>query len=102
MEIDERIKEDVAKARTMELEEAEKVVHEARMDLSKRFKNVHAIAKGGDPTLEILHEAEMLRPDLIALGSRGLKGFRGMLGSVSRRILGHAQCPVLIGKATED
>ena len=48
--------------------------------------------------MEIIDEAERINADLIALGSRGLKGVRGMLGSVSRRVLGHAHCPVLIGK----
>ncbi len=101
MEIDERIKKDVAMARTLELAESERIIQEARAKLSKRFRNIHAIAKGGDPSMEILNEAETVRPDLIAIGSRGMKGFKGMLGSVSRRILGHAQCPVLIGKAGE-
>ncbi len=102
MEVDERVKEDVARARTIELERSERIVREARERLSTKFRNIHAIAKGGDPSMEILNEAEVLRPDLIALGSRGLRGLKGMLGSVSRRILGHARCPVLIGKTKED
>jgi nucleotide-binding universal stress UspA family protein len=101
MEIDDRIKEDAAKARTIELEESEKIISAAKAPLEGRFSRISAVSKGGDPSLEILNEAETLKPDLVAMGSRGMKGMKGMLGSVSRRILGHSQCPVLIGKAPE-
>jgi nucleotide-binding universal stress UspA family protein len=101
MEIDERIKEDVAKARTIEIEESEKIIGAAKASLEGRFSRITGIAKSGDPSLEILSESETVRPDLIAMGSRGMKGMKGMLGSVSRRILGHSPCPILVGKAAE-
>ena len=34
--------------------------------------------------------------DLLVVGSRGLGRFRGMLGSVSRGCLQHADCPVVV------
>lgn len=101
MEIDDKIKEDVAKARTIAVEEAEKIIDQARSYLSNRFARINGISKGGDPSFEILNEAEIVKADLIAVGSRGLKGIKGMLGSVSRRILGHSHCPVLVGRVSE-
>ncbi|HYA31766.1 MAG TPA: universal stress protein [Thermodesulfovibrionales bacterium] len=99
MEVDDRFKEDVARARTVEIRESEKIIASTKTSLEGRFSHIAALSRGGDPALEILNYAETMKPDLIALGSRGMKGIKGMLGSVSRRILGHAQCPVLIGKA---
>ncbi|MCL4476869.1 MAG: universal stress protein [Nitrospirae bacterium] len=101
MEVDDKIKQDVAMARKIEMERSEKIIEEAKAHLGRRFARVTAIAKGGDPSLEILNESESEKPDLIAMGSRGMKGIKGMLGSVSRRILSRSQCPVLIGKTGE-
>ena len=98
MEIDDKIKEDIARARAIEFEHSDRIIHQDRMYLKERFQEVHTIVKGGDPSEEVLKEAEALKADLIAVGSRGLKGIQGMLGSVSRRILGHSHSPVLIGK----
>jgi len=39
-----------------------------------------------------------IKADIIAVGSRGLRGIKGALGSVSRHVLNHAECSVLIGK----
>ncbi len=101
LEIDERIKEDIARARTLELNESRAIIEKVRPFLSGRFADVKELSKGGDPAAEILSEAGRLEADLIAVGSRGLKGIKGMLGSVSRRILGYSLCPVLIGKADQ-
>ncbi|HAM50749.1 MAG TPA: hypothetical protein DCP92_08675 [Nitrospiraceae bacterium] len=98
MEIDDHIEEGLAKARAIEFERAEKIIDQARPFLNKRFAEIKSITKGGDASSEILHEAEIVNADLIAVGSRGLKGIMGMLGSVSRRVLSYAHCPVLVGK----
>ena len=42
------------------------------------------------------------RADVIALGSRGMRGVSGMLGSVARNILSHADCSVLICKLKDE
>jgi len=99
MEIDARIKDDVAKARTGEYEKSEKLMAETKEILGKKFKNVHTMTKVGDPSTEIMEQAEKLKVNMIAVGSRGMKGMMVMGGSVSRYVLGHAQCPVLVGKA---
>lgn len=98
MEIDERIKKLVAGTRTIEFTESEKIIKLAREYLNKTFKNVHVLSKVGDPSTEILKTAETMGADIIAVGCRGLRGIKGMMGSVSRNILTHSKSSVLIGK----
>lgn len=102
MEVDEKMKETVARIRTMEGERAEKVVDEAERKLRSRFSGVGRVIETGDPSVGILEESKKWKPDVIAVGSRGLRGIKGIIGSVSRRVLAHAGCSVLVGsKALE-
>ncbi len=101
MQADEKLKETVARMRTIESESAGRVVYEAEQRLLSRFAHVDKVIRRGDPSLGILEESEKWKADMIAVGSRGLRGIKGMLGSVSRRVLGHAGCSVLVGKAAE-
>ncbi|MDI6728773.1 MAG: universal stress protein [Thermodesulfovibrionales bacterium] len=98
MEVDEKIKNEIAKIREAEFGVSDKIIEDARKILSSRFSKIKVSIKFGDPSLEILNEAEQSKTDLIAIGSSGMRGVKGMLGSVSRSILGHAECSVLIGK----
>jgi len=52
----------------------------------------------GYPTEEILRFAKEGRFDLIVMGTKGLKGIARVaaLGSVARRVLERAECPVLL------
>jgi nucleotide-binding universal stress UspA family protein len=102
MEIDERIKEVVASTRSREFTESEKIVEQARDRLIKRFKNISVLSKVGDPSTEILKTAESMEADIIAVGCRGLRGIKEILGSVSRNILTHSKCSVLIGKPRKE
>ena len=102
MEIDERIKEVVASTRARELTESEKIVKQARGSLNKRFKDIPVLSKVGDPSTEILKTAETMEADIIAVGCRGLRGMKGIMGSVSRNILTHSKCSVLIGKPRKE
>lgn len=99
MEIDERAKETVEGMRTIEFNQSGKIVDEARGYLGRTFKKIQVDSKIGDPSSAILKKAEEMDADIIALGSRGLKGIKGMLGSVSRNVLAHSKSSVLIGKA---
>lgn len=98
MEVNERVKEAVVKDRTIEFTESERVIEQAREYLSKRFKNINVLSKVGDPSSEILNTAETLKTDIIVVGCRGLSGIKGIMGSISRNILTHSKCSVLIGK----
>ncbi len=102
LEVNEKMKEIVADARRLEFSQSEKIIEEAREYLTKRFKNIAVLSRVGDPSEEILKTAESLGADLIAVGCRGLKGIKGMMGSVSKNILNHARCSVLIGKTCTD
>ncbi|HUI46893.1 MAG TPA: universal stress protein [Nitrospirota bacterium] len=97
-EIGERVKDAVAGIRAREYSHAEKNVEQARNLLGGRFKQIEALTRVGDPSTEILKQSEAMKADIIAVGCRGLRGIRGTLGSVSRNILGHAACSVLIGR----
>jgi nucleotide-binding universal stress UspA family protein len=99
LEINDRIKDVVASARANELSQSEKIIDQAREDLQKRFKKIEVISRVGDPSTEILKIADTARVDLVAVGSRGFRGIKGMLGSVSRNILTHSKSAVLIGKS---
>lgn len=99
MEINKKIRKDVARVEAIACEKASQIIEQSKTGLSKRYAHIEELIRVGDPTMEILNAAEKFRADIIAVGCRGLKGFKGMMGSVSRRILAHAKCPVLIGKA---
>lgn len=99
MEINEEIRDEVARVRTIEMEGSGRILEQASALLSGRFSNIFRLARTGDASREILNEASTIGPDILAVGSRGLRGVKGMLGSVSRRMLGDAGCSVLIGKA---
>ena len=59
--------------------------------------DVEAKLRRGNPADEILREAEEEGYDLIVMGSRGLGVFsRSFLGSVSNKVLNHADTNILI------
>lgn len=96
--INERIKEGLARARSIEYAESEKIIEQARKYLSKKYKKIEGVTRVGDPLTNILEVAESAKAGIIAVGCRGLKGAKGMLGSVSRYVLTRSRCSVLIGK----
>ncbi|MCL6611289.1 MAG: universal stress protein [Peptococcaceae bacterium] len=80
-------------------EEGEKILGEAR-EISAPY-NISFSERMclGAPADEILHEARQGRYDLIVIGSRGMGEVKSwLLGSVSRRVVKHAKCPVLVVK----
>lgn len=96
--MDERMKKIVAGMRLSETEHAERVLEQARSRLQNKFRNVSVLIKNGDPSEQILSAAREMQADIIALGSRGIRGVSGMLGSVARNVLGHADCSVMVCK----
>jgi len=97
-EVDKRVKDAVADIRAREFAEAEKIIEQARGLLGGTFKQIHVLSKVGDPSTEILKAGEDMGADLIAVGRQGARGMRAALESVSKNILNHAVCSVLIGR----
>ncbi|MFN7173055.1 MAG: universal stress protein [Fimbriimonadaceae bacterium] len=63
------------------------------------FSEVKAVDLQGSPGPELQDYAEQIGASLIALGSRGLSAVESfLLGSVSRRLLNHAHCDVLVAR----
>jgi nucleotide-binding universal stress UspA family protein len=98
LEINDRIKEAVAGRREIEFAESGQILEQSREILGKTYKHIHVLSKVGDPSMEILKAGEDMGADMIAVGSRGVRGIDGLLGSVSRNILTHSKCSVLVGK----
>jgi len=66
---------------------------------SKHVKSLKTVIKQGDPAEEILKTAEKMKADVIITGSHGRHGAqRFLLGSVSSKIVDHAECDVLVVK----
>ncbi|HET7519919.1 MAG TPA: universal stress protein [Candidatus Limnocylindria bacterium] len=56
----------------------------------------------GRPAPAVIAEAELMKADLIVVGSRGHGPFASiMLGSVSTELVDHAPCPVLIARTPQ-
>ena len=56
------------------------------------------LLSGSDPALEITKLAVQLDTDLVVIGSRGLGGIKGYLGSVGHKLISACPCAVLIAK----
>lgn len=97
LEIDDRVKGEVARIRKAEFEEGEKIVDRAKDILSSRFEIMRDVIKMGNPAEDLINEVKSLGADLVVVGCRGLRGLKGMMGSVSRQIVSDADCSVLIG-----
>jgi len=84
--------DDVLRAHATEVAEQAKAL--ARKAGAER---VRAFVKAGPPARTIVAWAREREVDLIVLGSRGLGSIEGfMLGSVSHKVTGLAECPVLV------
>jgi len=61
------------------------------------IKDVRTIKQRGNVAEEILKVADKWKVDMIILGSRGLSTAKVfLLGSVSHKVIQHAQCPVTV------
>lgn len=96
--IEASVREDLKKYRSMELQESQKILARTAQYLSNKFSNIERLTTMGDPSEEILNAANEINADIIVVGSKGMKGFRGVVESLSRYILSVADCSVLIGK----
>lgn len=83
--------------------EGERVVAAALARLARRGLSAQKqIIVEGDAASEILKFSDQTGVDLIAMGSHGRTGLLGVfLGSVSRKVLNQANCPVLIARVSD-
>lgn len=101
-EVNERIIEIRDQAQSIRLDNSQRIVEQAEEFLSKTIRTIRILSEVGDTSAVILKVSEEIKADLIVMGCRGLRGIKGMMGSVSRNILAHSKCSVLIGKTCED
>ena len=81
------------------LQKAEKGLKKARESLKKKAVPVKTMVKQGNAAEVILDTGRSMRVDLIVTGSHGRQGAeRFLLGSVSSRVVEHANRPVLVVK----
>jgi nucleotide-binding universal stress UspA family protein len=81
---------------------AEKSVSEDAAELKHRFFDVSQKVVFGIPESEILNEIKTMDADLVVLGSKGIIGLKGViLGSVSNRVVKHADCGILVARQPE-
>lgn len=88
---------------SMNRETATKIVNEAAEAVASEGIMVRTVLEMdypheevGEALLEIIKNE---KADLLILGSRGLSEFKGiLLGSVSHKVIQHAECPILIIK----
>ena len=65
----------------------------------KTLVKIRSVLAKGHTANAIVKEAEKREPHLMVLGSRGFHDIQGyFMGSVSRKVLSHAPCPVFIVK----
>ena len=91
----------------------ELVTEESRKAAENNIKNVKEIAEKEDVKIEelilegrpyeaIINAAKEKRVDLIVVGSHGRTGLdRLLMGSVTERVIGHADCAVLVVKVSK-
>ena len=85
--------------------EAERILAAANAPLARQglVSRHQMVVEGDDPADEILKRADEIGAELIAMGSHGRSGFlEFFLGSVSRKVLDRARCPVLVVRGPSD
>ncbi len=79
--------------------ESEAMLEKAKAVVLAKYPstNIQTLSLSGSPANAMLEYAEQSNQGVIVIGSRGLRGIKGMLlGSVSSKIAQLAKCPVMI------
>lgn len=77
-------------------DEAEKILNVARSIASERGVTLAVTVKEGHVGEKVIETAEILKNDLIVMGTYGWKGVsRAIMGSTTERVIMNASCPVL-------
>ncbi len=78
------------------LDEANRILDGAKAITKERGVTISATIKEGHAGDNIIETAEMLKNDLIVIGTYGWKGVsRAIMGSTTERVIMNASCPVL-------
>jgi len=81
------------------LEGAARLLEGAELKVSASWDSVRAKLLRGSPADAVARSAKREQADLLVIGSRGMTEFQPMLlGTVSRKLLMQAPCPVLVVK----
>jgi nucleotide-binding universal stress UspA family protein len=73
------------------------LLDEARQGLGNTMLDVREELEEGPEAESILNIAKNCQADLIIMGTRGFGTLKGLLvGSVSRKVIHHASCPVMV------
>ncbi|MGD2249772.1 MAG: universal stress protein [Candidatus Methanofastidiosia archaeon] len=80
----------------------QRLFDEAQEVLSQLHVKAEVKLRHGDPVKEVIKESTEGRYDIIVIGSRALSGIRAKLESLSERIVGSAQIPVLVASCVSD
>ncbi len=90
----------LARLQEAEENEARKITAKAEKQFqTKGYRTASLVIEGGAAE-SILTAAKEYKPDITALGSRGLSGIESLfLGGVAERVARYANCSVLIGRA---
>ncbi len=90
----------LARLQAAEESEARKITAKVEKQFqTKGYKTTSVVVMGGAAE-SILSAAEKYKPDIVALGSKGLTGIELLLlGSAAERVARYAHCSVLIGRA---
>ena len=76
---------------------AGQIIEEAASALTAEGIEIEQDLAVGPPAEAILRAADARKCDLIIMGARGLSDLQGLLlGSVSHKVIHHAECPVMI------
>lgn len=79
--------------------DAENLIEQARKQLEPYSAAVNVVIEEGNPSTEILGEAEVGEYDLIVIGATGERDYKHeMVGSVSAKVAWYAPCSVLVVK----
>lgn len=80
-------------------EETRKMMEKVRKTFAGKSINSKTIIRQGNPAEVILDTAKKMKADLIIMGSHGRHGAKKfLLGSVSSKVVDHAQTAVLVAK----
>jgi len=90
----------LANLQAAEEDEARKITAKVEKQFQASGCKTASVVIRGGAAESILAAAKEYKPDIIALGSRGLSRIESLLlGSVAERVARYANCSVLIGRA---